>query len=479
MFERIFFNNNEKITKRVWVYFVIIVLANIFFRIIDLDFSSFWYDEIIAVKSASEDFGHIKHVSEWDNNPPFYYYCLSVWIKLLNNSEFCSRLLSVLFVSFSGGIVFLFANKYFNKVTAIVTSFLFLSSNVLFFYSHEARAYALVLLLALLSSYLYFSLKERPVIKTMILLGLINFLLIYTHYISGLVIAFETILMFFCFEKKQKKYFFYSTLISILFTAIRFTKKQILLILAFNGSGKTFWLKKADIHSLYTVLTSFFFNKTLVIPLILLIFIGIALLLKFKTKDSFFAVLYSFLVGIGSVVVLFIMGTQTPIFLDRYLIFSIPFILLLIAYALSFIKIKMIPIVLSVAFFMFSAFKIDYKTDKGMNYRSTVSFLKYFKKEGDLVIVKTKDVKSLFCYYYDKDFLAQKKSDLPETDNIIFCTSWADMDKDPVKYKRIIVIDSFSEMNPDEPEFVTKLSALKHKYAILDLYRGVKITLYK
>ncbi len=161
MIERLFYNNTKRITKNIWLYFLIIIIINILFKIVYLGYSSFWFDEIVSVESAWLDFGHIKHVSEWDNNPPFYYYCLSVWIKLLNDSEFCVRLLSVIFSSFSAGIVFLLANKYFNKTTAIIASFLYLSSNFLYFYSHEARAYALIGLLVLVSSYLFLDFRNK------------------------------------------------------------------------------------------------------------------------------------------------------------------------------------------------------------------------------------------------------------------------------------------------------------------------------
>ena len=197
MLDNFFSNNSQKITNRLWLYFFIIVLVNILFKIIQLGLSSFWYDEIVSVESASLDFGHIKHVSEWDNNPPFYYYCLSVWIKLFNDSEFCVRLLSVIFSSLSAGVIFLLANKFFNKITAIVVSFLYLSSNFLYFYSHEARAYTLISLLVLVSSYLFLNFRENNSWKHLIFLGIINFLITYTHYIAGLVVVFEVLLMLF------------------------------------------------------------------------------------------------------------------------------------------------------------------------------------------------------------------------------------------------------------------------------------------
>ena len=479
MVNTFFTDIDNKFTKRLWIYLSIVFLANLLFKITDLGFSSFWYDEIISVQSASLDFGHIKHVSEWDKNPPFYYYCLSVWIKLFNDTEFTVRLLSVIFSSLAGGLLFLLANKYFNKVTAIVSSLLFISSNVLFYYSHEARAYSLVLLLTLISTYIYFNLKENPSIKYVVLLGIINFLLIYTHYIVGLVLLFQTILMLFYFDKKQKKYFSISLLIVLGLTALRFTKKQFLLIVDFNSSSTVFWLKKSDVNFLKEVMSSFLFNNTISIIFSIIILMVISLVIIKKTNKNQFYLVYSVCIGLGSIIILYLLGKFTPLFLDRYLIFTLPFLFILIAYGLSFIKLSYIPISLIAILFLFSAFKMDYKTDKKMDYRNTVSFIKSIKDIDDLIIVKTKDIKPLFSYYYDKDFFSKQKKDLPQEEHIIFCNSWQDVGLDVNRFKRVIVIDSYQIYNPNEKEFVLKLTEQKRNFFSTNFYKGVNISIYK
>ena len=210
MFKNLLELNLEKNSKNIYLYFFIVFIVNFLFKIFYLDYSSFWFDEIISVQSASLDFGHIKHVSEWDKNPPFYYYCLSVWIKLINDSEYTVRLLSVIFSSLAAGFVFILANKWINKTTAIISSFLFLSSDVLYYYSHEARAYSLILLLSLISTYFYFKLKESYSYKLIIALGVVNFLMIYTHYISGIIIVFQAILpTIACFTYGPGMFWFY------------------------------------------------------------------------------------------------------------------------------------------------------------------------------------------------------------------------------------------------------------------------------
>lgn len=477
MLERFLNFSEEKFSKNLWLYFALVVLTNILVKIIHLDYSPFWYDEIVSVQSASLDFGHIKHVSEWDKNPPFYYYCLSIWIKLFNDSEFTVRLLSVLFSSFSAGLLFLFSNQYYNKKTALISSLLYISSNFLFFYSHEARSYSLVVLLSLISSLLFFRLKNNRSKLSIFLLGLVNFLLIYTHYITGLILFFQFILAVFFFEKKSKIWYLYSCIIAAALILIRFTQKQFLLIVDFNSSKGTFWLKKSDFSYLKEVLSEFLFDQKLVILLLLIISLSCIIPFYKKQFKNKFTLLYTFCLSIGSIAFLFLLGKITPIFLDRYLIFTVPFLFILLGYAISHLN-SFISLPIIILFAGWNIYNIDYKTDKGMNYRDTVNFVKSFKDNDDLVIVKTKDIKPLFCYYYDRDFLRSKKQDLPNSENIIFCNSWDDVPKDISKFKRIIVIDSFQDYNPNEPKFVESIEKQRIKRGTLTKYKGVRISFY-
>ena len=189
--------------------------------------------------------------------------------------------------------------------------------------------------------------------------------------------------------------------------------------------------------------------------------------------------IYSFCIGIVSIITLYLLGKFTPIFLERYLIFTLPFLFILIAYGLSFFKFSYIPISLIIVLFVFSVSKIDYKTDKKMDYRNTVSFIKSIKDKDDLIIVKTKDIKPLFCYYFDKDFFSKQKKDLPQEEHIVFCNSWQDVGFDVKNYKRIIVIDSYQEYNPKEKDFVLKLSQQKNIYFITKYFTGVIISFYR
>lgn len=479
MFTAFWSYNNNKIERWLWLWFSLAIFVNVCLRVICLDHSSFWYDEIISLQSASLEFGHIKHVSEWDNNPPFYYYCLKTWLCFFKDTEFNVRLLSVVFSSLAGGVFFLFCNRFFNKTTAFIASLLYLSSDILLFYSHEARAYSLCVLLCLLASWLFFKLKEKPSYINALLLGLINFLIIYTHYIAGLALLFQAICMLLYFERKSKIKFFWSVALTLLLVILRFTKKQFLLIAGFNSSDHPFWLEKSTFRHLAEVCSEILFYDFMIIPFLTLILLGILLTYRFRRDVPGFNYVYCFLMGPGSVIVLYLVGMFMPVFLDRYLLFSVPFVILLISFSLSYIRYQVIPMSFTLLFFVKSVFSLNYKTEKSMDYKNAVSFIKSLKAPGDLVIVKTKDVKPLFGYYYDRDFLKLRKEALPEAEHVIFCNSWADIDRDISQYSRVIVVDSYQDLNPHEKEFVAKLSEKKPFHASSNYYKGVRISVYR
>jgi hypothetical protein len=227
------------------------------------------------------------------------------------------------------------------------------------------------------------------------------------------------------------------------------------------------------------VLSEFFFDYYLIIPLLLVIASGLLLSYKYKNKESNFATIYSIIVGLGSIVIVYVVGIKVSIFLDRYLIFAVPFIYILVAYAFSFIKNKYIGIIFSILFFIYFSFKIDYDTPKPMDYKNAVGFIKHVTTTEDLIIVKFNAVPSLFCYYYEKDYLKLQKKKLTNAPNVLICKSWADIGVDLTKCKRVIVVDAFEDLNPEDTEFKTNLSKQKSSNSVVSFYKGVKITFYQ
>lgn len=395
------------VVKNRYLIFLLIVSVNIILKLYYADINPFWYDEIISVKNTLLDFGHIKHEAEWDNNPPFYYYCLWVWHKLFPISEFNSRLLSVIFISVSIGLVFVFAQKHFNTKTAFLTVILLSLSNFLTFYAQEARAYSLVLLLVLVSTILFFKYLKTPSIPKLIILSLVNFLIIYTHYIAGIVLMVQYLVILCFFRNHVKNYFTIQSVILIILVLVRFTKKQFLNILNFNNK-KDFWLKPAKFDDLVSAVSELFFNPITAIVFTIIFFIFIFNYYKSSVDDNYKVKLYCLLLGFGSVLVLFTIGTYKSVFLPRYLIFCIPFAALIVVHQFTlYYKYGWGALITLICIQLFSC---RLAKSKGQDYKSVANVIKVFKKSEDAVIINTRDNLLLFVYYYNKNYFVKYKN---------------------------------------------------------------------
>lgn len=460
-----------------YLFFILIIIANVILKSFFLDATPFWYDEMISIKDTQLDFGHIKHEAEWDNNPPFYYYCLWVWHSIIPISEFGSRFLSVLFVAFAIGLFYLFARKNFDNRTAVASAVLLTLSNFILFYAQETRAYSLVLLLAVISTTQFFKYLKDPKVFNLVLLSFVNFLVIYTHYLAGLIVFVQYLVILFFHRKKYVSFFTIQTLIIVGFVLLRFTKKQFLNIINFNKKDD-FWLQPAGFNDLMAGLSDLFFN-----PLTAIVFTIILLFFTFnyftnKIEDESRVKIYCLMLGCFSIFFLFIVGSFKPMFLPRYLIFCIPFATLLFIHQLfSFKKIGIIVIILLIGFEVYS---IDLVKKGPSDYRSLSQVIKRNKRDNDIVVINTSDNLGLFLYYsYDK-FLNYKQFDsICAVNNIFAMNDTNALSKiNPTKDSRIFLVQSYHNIknntNPIEKHFITR----NKKVFSTKFYKGIEFTIF-
>lgn len=463
---------------------IILFFLNLLVKINFLGTEPFWYDEIISIKSALLDFGHIKHQADWDKNPPFYYYCLWVWLKIVGISEFKARLLSVIFSSFSACLVYSFAKKYSNYTTAIAAALLYTFNNFSYEYTHETRAYSLVVMLVIISSILFFKLVESPGYKYAILLGLVNFLVIYTHYIAGMLLFFQFIIVLFT-GKKTSVYFSLSILVSCIFVLIRFTKKQFLLILNYEKGAvaESFWLKPVDSSSVKPALYNFFAENTLGYVLILFFILSLILFLIRIKKNGFMQNMllsYSFIIGGGSIVLLFLIGLFKPLFLERYLLFTIPFLCIAISWFLcNSFKYSYIIVPLII---VWQIQLLNLNPLKPMDYRLAVKVVKKLRETTNgTSIIQTKDVTGLFTYYYNKKYFLDQKSMLDKLKNnrVLEIENANDLKQlGPLTDNTFILCQTYDKQD-DNIQIFDIFKQNNYAFTTSEAVKGVKITLLK
>lgn len=235
-------------------YFLLIFILSLLLRIFWLDAESLWLDEGASVKFANLRIDEIIKSTKADAHPPLYYIILHLWIKIFGDSEASVRFPSVIFGVITVIILYKLCVKFWDNEVALLSSFLTGISVFQVFYSQEARMYALLCLLSVLSFFYFLLILKDESISHYIAYSIVTILLLYTHLYSFFIILAQLIFVVF-YEKKKLQGFIFTLFVSFLF----FTPRFLIVLNQANAillSGK-FWLPKPGFVDLAKTLIQF------------------------------------------------------------------------------------------------------------------------------------------------------------------------------------------------------------------------------
>lgn len=384
----------------------VIFVFNIGLKLICIGCSPLWYDEIISVKDTLLDFGHIKHEAEWDKNPPFYHYLLWVWSYFFGISESAVRSMSAFFSALSAVVLFFLLKKLRNERIAWLGTLIFTAHPFLMFYAQEARCYSVLLFLAFCNSAVLLNYFVKPKLAIALILGLLNFLLFYTHYLAGLIICVQTVFLFWSFRKRIV-WAVGPLLLMIILVLIRFTPGQYR-VLFFSGkmSAEKQNVPLSNLSSLLEALNDLFLHPILAIIFLL----GVCYVLyrgrAVNPPNSIF-INYLFCVPILSVSGLYLIGQVEYVFHSRYLFFTLAFI---IPVSFLLLKNRVLTLIISLIVLAIEIYEFDFGTHRGMDYRLAAKVVSGIEKQHRAkIVLQTPDVLPVFLYYYDRNSFIETK----------------------------------------------------------------------
>lgn len=423
-------HNIPKYLTSNWFLFIVIVLVNFLLRVMYVGLDGYWFDEALWVDIAENPVKNIILISAInDPNPPLYPVILHFWIKLFGHGETGVRMLTVIATSLAGGVLFLLARRFFNFQAAIFVSFLFFTSNELFYYAQEARPYALIILFALLSYYFYLALLEKPAWINAIMLGILNSVLFYLHLLSvfciiGQVLAFPLLSQHgkaFSFQKPFSEYTYrinlkvlgYYILSWLVFILLFLPWKKRFFELAKPGAF-AIWQQKPNMQQFKQCIYDFFNTKGLYQAHIYSFIIFLLVLILFKhCRDENFSVrklIFALIIGPGLIYLNYFLALHTsPIFLKRYVLFTILGFMLTYAYVFSAVKIPFyikLAAILVLSMFSFRYVKIPRETI--FDYKTAAHFFKGVKSPNTLI---ANDLSGLLGLYLDESSFAIKEEE--------------------------------------------------------------------
>ncbi len=396
--------NINKSTKLIVLITVAIFIINLIFRYFTLTDCGIWYDEAFSIFYSQKELYMIKNTAQWDIAPPFYYYVLHYWMLLFGNNENAVRMLSVLFTCFASSILFLFTYRFFNLNTAIFTTILFFTSNEIFYFSQEARTYSLVVLFSIVSAYLFFELLRNQKWHWVVLIGIVNWAAIYSHYFFLFipVIQFVTVVL-----ARNKKAVLFLT-ISFAISALLFWEWLIRIydvLLHGSVSKEIAHLTISDLFNLIKSLAGETILFYLIFPLVVIgLFYFIISKNKFKNNIPPSSLIYILLWALLPIILIYFLSNgRGGIFTPRYLLFTTPGLCLVNSFFISHIPLnRILRASLIIVIFITGFFTINFNFSKFTDHKSAVPYVISEKDNNTLIIVQTTSIRHLFTYYIDR-----------------------------------------------------------------------------
>ncbi|MBD3635933.1 MAG: glycosyltransferase family 39 protein [Crocinitomicaceae bacterium] len=408
-------------------------------------------DEPFSVFIAQQDMSEFIPELQEGNNSPLYFILLHFWIKIFGIGAVAVRSLSLFFSVLTLPILYKLGKSLLEREYALVACLFFIFSTFMHYHSMEARMYSLFVMLTVFA---YYDLNKFIFDNSKVFwrLAIWNVLLFYTHYLSIFIIGTEVIIFFFLFKNiTQKKllHFIISGVISLILIVPGLS--QLLTRSAEYTDGSN-WVPETNYTALYGNIIRFF-NHTISISILFglcTIFILInrkkilAVVRNYWRDQKVHFVILAFVVPyVGMFVV---SRLVTPIFLDRYLLFTVPFLYLLVAFIIKvslqdykkwyFLVLFVLPLVISCAYVP----DTNRETDKVANYVHENA------GNNDLIILCPPFYDLTFIYHFDQAIFFDYKNtrNRISESNILRVYSWDEVGETE-SFNKIIFVDSHAE----------------------------------
>jgi mannosyltransferase len=173
-----------------------ITLIGATLRFSTLGLQSYWYDEAVTVGLvSSRPYSMLHSLPGSESTPPLYYGVAWLWARVFGTTEVGLRSLSALCGTLAIPLAYVAGKELVSRPAGALTAALAAVSPFLIWYSQEARAYALFVLLAAGSFALFLRAWSSPSRKRCGWWAIVSALALWTQYFAFFLVAAEVLLL--------------------------------------------------------------------------------------------------------------------------------------------------------------------------------------------------------------------------------------------------------------------------------------------
>jgi mannosyltransferase len=383
---------------------VALTLAAAWLRLSHLGSKSLWLDEGATVALARTSWQHFAWV--WwrgeANLQTVYFLFMRAW-TLGGLSETWLRLPSALFGIASVPLLYVVARKLVSDGAALAAAALLAFSPTHVYYSHEARSYTLTILLVLLSTYFFVRAVEEEQRRDWVLWIVFSIAAFYSHDFAALVLVGQAFSLLFRKTPAEiwKRVAFGGLLIFVAaLPGLTYVSR------ASPENLHFIWMPTATPKEMWRLL-QFFGGSGVKIWLALVLWVaGLVSIARTRRGDleRFWREMLILCWALLPAVIAALISLRQPIFMQRYLIFSLPAAILLAAIGMTALRKMYLGVVLVVALCATSipAIMKDY-TKPREDWRTASNAILASAAPGDAVVFFPFYTRVMLDYYRDRD----------------------------------------------------------------------------
>lgn len=378
-------------------------------------------DEPFTLFRAQKSYAELINDLANNNHPPLFESLVWVWLRIVGFKTAALRILPMLLSSAAALSIFYLGKKHFSLYVGVVAALLFSFSNYHFYLSHELRSYPLFALVTTLNLNYYLGLiqGEKQKKHSWIIQGMLQALLLYTHYFGAFVILSQ--LAHSLFVLRNRAMVVAQLKAGILTAALYVPQVWMVLDRWVDKVEGGHWLQSPSIPELFNVLSKFMNAPVLTVGALILGGVGgyFALQGKFKSKVS--AVLFLFPL---SFVLMWCVAQFLPIFQDRYISFTTIAWFLFTAIALDQLP-KWPKLLMAISLVVLMATTVSYQPNNGQWTKELTQVMKEHKGEHTDVYVYPHWSIPCFSFHYDIGYFSDylHTEELLQKDGIHFIHS--------------------------------------------------------
>lgn len=411
--------------------------------------ASLWGDEAFSAVLSMNPIPKIIEIVAKDTSPPLYNITEHLWFQVFGNSEVAIRSLSFFYYLLTVFFVYKIGEFLWNRKTGTMAALLTFLNPFFFIYAFEGRMYS-ILALGVTAS-MYFFIK-----KNWLLYVLATTWAMYSHHFTIFVLVVQGLWFFYELVKGERKTAT-SMFKSFIVVGILYLPWIIPLYNQTRLVGSGFWLATPTLTDLRNLIYKYLakgISHSLAEPALYLVLVGFLLRKWSRAKEKTAFLLLWFLVPITTAWL--VSQKFQSIFFDRYLLYTIPAAMLVLA---SNKRGKVSELIILVVILVFSIIDFNYFTHPTKRpFRELASYVKEAKTDEDVLINWNSSAHHLWesKYYGIPAPIYVPEGELP------FYVGTAQMTKEdilrqiPEGTRRVGVITSGSIDEVDLPDYTKK-----------------------